>query len=64
MKKILFLCVFTSFATVSISAKNIEKSDSTKQYIITDCGTKHEIPADSTPDEACAWLDYYASIDC
>lgn len=58
MKK-LILCAMVSLATTMYA-----QQETFKQCIITDCGTVHEIPADSTPEEAIAWLDFWTSIDC
>lgn len=56
MKK-LFLCAMVVVAT-TVLAK------ATPQYIMTDCGTVHQIPDNSSIDEACEWIDYWSSIDC
>ncbi len=34
------------------------------QYIITDCGTVHQIPSNSTEDEALYEYFLYSTIDC
>lgn len=57
MKK-LFLCAAITLLT---SAANAEEMP---QYIITDCGTIHQIPDNATTDEACDWVDYWSSVDC
>lgn len=57
MKKF-FLCAVIALFTSVAYAKVMP------QYVITDCGTVHQIPSDATPDEACDWLDYWSSVDC
>ena len=56
MKKII-LSVFALMA-FSISASAM------RQYIVTDCGTKHRIPDKSSAEDACFFLDYFTAEDC
>lgn len=56
MKKII-LSVFALMA-FSISASAM------RQYIVTDCGTKHRIPDNSSEEDACFFLDYFTAEDC
>jgi hypothetical protein len=58
MKKII-LSVVCVFAAASYAAAEVMP-----QFIITDCGTTHQIPSNSTEDEAVAWLDFWAAMDC
>lgn len=58
MKK-LILCAIVSFAT-TVYAQEVMMP----QYVITECGTMHQIPADSTPEAAIAWLDFWTSAAC
>lgn len=66
MKKILFsaMLALATFASVYADDTEDHGGDYDAQYIITDCGTVHEIPANSTDDEACDWLDYWSDKDC
>lgn len=57
MMKKLFLCAMVVIAT-TVLAK------ATPQYIMTDCGTVHQIPDNASIDEACEWIDYWSSVDC
>ena len=57
MKKF-FLCAAIAFLAFAVNAANIP------QYIVTICGTVHQIPDDATIDEACKWIDYWYSVDC
>lgn len=34
------------------------------QFIVTDCGTEHQIPANSTEEQAIEWLNHYTEEDC
>lgn len=56
MKKMI-LCALVTLATAAYAQEM-------PQFIITDCGTIHQIPDDATVDEACDWLDFWSSIDC
>lgn len=66
MKKLLSSLVLLSAFSVSAFAGNGDDTEDhyDAQYVITDCGTVHEIPADSTEDEACDYLEKYTKKDC
>ncbi len=34
------------------------------QYIMTDCGTRHRIPDNSSVEDACFFIDYFTAEDC
>lgn len=57
MKK-LFLCAAVAFVAAGAYAAMMP------QFIITECGTVHQIPSDSTVDEAVDALDYWTEQDC
>lgn len=65
MKHILLsLFLANSLLSIPISANVTSTPLEYKQFIITDCGTIHEIDADASPEEALKALDYWASVDC
>lgn len=57
MKKLFALFILMSSFTIAKAADNV-------QYIVTECGTTHEIPANCTIREAIAWLQFWSEIDC
>lgn len=46
----------------AVAQSNGEPVDA--QYIITDCGTVHQIHKDATIEEACDELDRWSKEDC
>jgi len=58
MKKFFILLVLCTLTSISYAAVEIA------QVIVTDCGTSHKIPSDSTEKEACEYLDYWTARDC
>lgn len=66
MKKV--FCTFVMLTAFSFCAFADGPDDTEDhydaQFIITDCGTVHQIPADSTEEEACRLLDEYTKKDC
>jgi hypothetical protein len=61
---VLMLTVFTGFAFAGEDEDKDDHEQYDAQYVTTDCGTTHEIPKNSTDEEACYWLDYYTNQDC
>lgn len=57
MKKFLLCSAVALFASAALAS-------ATPQYIITDCGTVHQIPDNATPGDACDYIDVYSNIDC
>lgn len=57
MKKFLAGAALTLFATVALGA-------GMPQYIITDCGTVHQIPDNASEREAIEAVDKWSEIDC
>lgn len=57
MKKFLLCSAVALFASVALAS-------GTPRYIITDCGTIHQIPEDATPRDACDYIDAWSNIDC
>jgi len=33
-------------------------------FVVTDCGTVHQVPNCMTDEEAAAYVDYYTALDC
>lgn len=64
MKKTILFFAFVSIALATYADQNSTTEGVDAQYIITDCGTVHEIPANSTAEEACDLLDKYSEKDC
>lgn len=66
MKKLVSSLVLLSAFSVCAFAGEGEDTDDhyDAQYVITDCGTVHEIPADATDDEACDYLEEYTEKYC
>ncbi|MDR0745016.1 MAG: hypothetical protein LBF17_00775 [Mediterranea sp.] len=59
MKKIiLFVTIIVFTAVGGVAAVMMP------QYVVTDCGTVHQIPSGSSVELACALLDYWSDIDC
>lgn len=61
MKKIFF--VLCGIAFVSLTAFAM-KSSRMPQFIITDCGTLHQIDSNASGDQAAHELDKWTAIDC
>lgn len=67
MKKLFSsLVMLTVFSICAFAGEGRDDPDDhyDAQYVITDCGTIHEIPADATQDEACDYLEQYTEEDC
>lgn len=63
MKKVIAFFAMAIVSTVlSVEAKNTRPVD--EQYIITDCGTIHPIPANSSVEYACEMVDVWSRTDC
>jgi len=58
MKKFFLLIAIAATATVCFAATM------KVQFVITECGTEHQIPDNSTIDEACDWLEHYSNTEC
>ena len=56
-KRILSIACVMAFASYATA-------EEMPQAIITDCGTIHQIPSDSTVDDAIGWIDFWSVIDC
>jgi hypothetical protein len=63
MKKILFSFVFLCAFSLTASAEP-KKAPIAAQYIITDCGTVHQIATNTTNDEIIDAIDEYSAEDC
>lgn len=61
MKKIFFVLCDIAFVNLTAFAM---KSSRMPQYIITDCGTVHQIESDSSIDHAVDELNKWTAIDC
>lgn len=57
MKKI--LCIF-ALASIGIAGF----AEHLYQFIVTECGTVHQIKDNATIDEAIDAIDYWTAIDC
>ena len=64
MKKILFCLAAFMLLPLSFAVAQPNGDPIDCQYVITDCGTVHQIPKDATVDEACKKLDEYTEADC
>lgn len=58
MKKF-FIC-----AAVALLAFVADAREEEPQFVITDCGTVHQIPDNATDDQALDLLDYWTETDC
>lgn len=56
MKKSIVFLFFAIVATTAFARM--------AQFIVTDCGTVHSIPANSTEAEACRMVDFWSMVDC
>lgn len=64
MKKVIAFFAMAIVATVfSVEAKS-QECPPDAQYIITDCGTVHQIPTSSSEDFACVMVDFWTGVDC
>lgn len=64
MKKVIVFFAMVIVSTVfSVEAANPEGSVD-GQYVITDCGTEHWIPASSSEDFAVEMQEAWTEIDC
>lgn len=57
MKKFITLFLFGACTIICFA-------EQMKQIIVTECGTYHSIPSNSTADEACRMVDYWTAVDC
>lgn len=66
MKKV--FCTFVMLTAFSFCAFADGPDDTDDhydaQFILTDCGTEHQIPANSTEEQAIEWLNRYTEEDC
>lgn len=62
MKKYLLFCIFVLACIAVFAAKSDEPIAA--QYIVTDCGTVHSIPVNSTEAEACHMVEAWSLVDC
>lgn len=58
MRVLAFVAIVLCTATYSVA------SQKTAQYIVTDCGTVHQIPDNSSDKFAVAMQEYWTSVDC
>ncbi|MCI1246450.1 MAG: hypothetical protein LKG14_03560 [Prevotella sp.] len=63
MKKKLLVLMILGASTLAVSAAT-KKSDIAAQYIITDCGTEHQIATNASPEDALRAIDYWSQQDC
>ena len=67
MKKLFSaLVMLTAFSICAFAndGKDDTEDHFDAQYVITDCGTVHKIPADATEEEACDYQEQYTEEDC
>lgn len=67
MKKLFSsLVMLTAFSicTFADDGKDDTEDHFDGQAVVTDCGTVHQIAANSTDAEAIYWQDYYTKKDC
>ncbi len=62
MKKILFSFLFLCAFSLTASAE--KETPIVAQYIITDCGTVHQIATNATNAEILDAIDEYSAEDC
>lgn len=53
-----------SFSVFAGDGKDDTEDHYDGQIVITDCGTEHSIPANSTEEEACNLQEKYTKEDC
>lgn len=65
MKK-LIIAIVAVFSSLSFSPAKAENRDSNLAYVIilTECGTKHQVPAGLGIEELEVLLNYYTAVDC
>lgn len=63
MKKYLLFSLFVAICLVAF-AKKKPKEPIDMQFIVTDCGTIHRIPANATEQQAADAIDNWSLIDC
>lgn len=64
MKKVFStFAMLTAFSFCAFAGQNDTKSVA-GSFVITDCGTIHQIPSDASDEERCALLDKHAVEDC
>ena len=64
MKKLIALAiVLLGLSSISFAEEKKEKK-SEAQFIITDCGTVHQIPDNSSVKFACDMVDKWSKLDC
>lgn len=65
MKKIIVFFAMAIVATAfQVEAAKQDSPTRMPQYIVTDCGTMHQIPSGSSEDFACEMVDTWSDIDC
>ncbi|MBR8729373.1 hypothetical protein IX332_000693 [Porphyromonas levii] len=50
--------------TCAVLFSSVAFASDTPHYIITDCGTIHQIPDDATLEDACEIIDRMSAHDC
>lgn len=65
MKKLFStITLLMAFASSAFAGEPDTEDHYDAQFIVTDCGTEHQIPANATEEEACRLLDEYTKKDC
>lgn len=65
MKKIFISILFLNTFTVGIFANvNDDKEDHDPTFVITDCGTVHQVDGNLSDEEIAQKLDEYTQADC
>ncbi len=66
MKK-LFLataCLLCSFAVNATPEEEQQEAPIAAQYIVTECGTVHQVSLDASVEEIIWAIDHYTQLDC
>lgn len=58
IKVLAFVAILFCMATYSIASSRMA------QFVVTDCGTVHQIPDNASTDFAVSMQEYWTSVDC